>query len=93
MDIHPGEFVCATKGRDKGKWFLVVCSGDTYVYIADGKNRKISNPKKKNLKHIVSKGFKDELMALKLKQNNMPTNKEIRCLLKGFYGNTSEQNC
>ena len=93
MDIHPGEFVYATKGRDKGKCFLVIASADSYVYLADGKRRKVSNPKKKKSKHVESSGIKDDSIAGRLKDNNVLTNKQIRCLLRKFLGNASEQNC
>ena len=47
------KIVISKSGRDKGKWFAVIKTEGNFVYIANGKLRKIENPKKKNIKHIV----------------------------------------
>ena len=78
MDIHPGEFVCATKGRDVGKCFIVVSVKDNYLYLCDGKSRKVSNPKKKKIKHVDTMGVYDNLIVDKLSKGNELTNKEVR---------------
>ena len=39
-------------GRDKGTDFVVVKTDNSYVYVADGRMRKLENPKKKKIKHI-----------------------------------------
>jgi ribosomal protein L14E/L6E/L27E len=39
-------------GHDKGSWYAVVESEPGYVYIADGRRRKLDSPKKKNIKHV-----------------------------------------
>ena len=47
-----GDVVISLKGRDKDEFYLVVeTEGDT-IYIANGKQRKISSAKKKNVKHL-----------------------------------------
>jgi len=51
-----GQVVLVKAGRDKGKAFIVVGSIDeSYVYIANGKNRTMSKPKKKKIKHLEIK--------------------------------------
>jgi len=45
-------FVLSLAGKDKGKIFLVIKSDNDYVYIADGKRRKVDKPKRKNKKHV-----------------------------------------
>ena len=39
-------------GHDRDKIYLIVGEEKEYVYLADGKIRTCSNPKKKNRKHI-----------------------------------------
>jgi ribosomal protein L14E/L6E/L27E len=52
MDI--GQIVKSTQGRDKGQFFVVLkILSDDYVLIANGKTRKINNPKKKKIKHLM----------------------------------------
>lgn len=53
MDIVNGLVVKSLAGRDKGGYFVAVAAGDGFVYIADGKERRISKPKRKNLKHLM----------------------------------------
>lgn len=48
-----GRVVLATAGRDKGKTFVIIgVIDEDYVYIANGTNRTVDNPKKKKIKHL-----------------------------------------
>lgn len=84
MDAHPGEIVYATAGRDKGKCFLVVQRDDNFVYLADGKARKVGTPKKKKLKHITLTGVIDQFIVNRLETVGKITNKEARSSLSHF---------
>ncbi len=52
MEYRVGQLVRSKAGRDKGIDFVVVKSDNGYVYVADGRMRKLENPKKKKIKHI-----------------------------------------
>ncbi|MDW7667255.1 MAG: KOW domain-containing RNA-binding protein [Bacillota bacterium] len=53
-DLQIGQLVKSKAGRDKGKLFIIKeIINDKYVYIVDGELRKISNPKKKKVKHLI----------------------------------------
>jgi ribosomal protein L14E/L6E/L27E len=53
-DITIGQMVKSKAGRDKGNIFIVVdVLDDEYVLIADGDIRKLDNPKKKKVKHLI----------------------------------------
>lgn len=39
-------------GHDKGQVYVITGEDDTYVYLVDGKSRRLDNPKKKKHKHI-----------------------------------------
>lgn len=47
-----GDVVISTRGRDKGGVFAVIKTDEQYVYIADGRHRKIQSAKKKLVKHV-----------------------------------------
>lgn len=47
-----GAIVRAIAGRESGEVFLILNVDGDYAYITNGKSRPISNPKKKNLKHL-----------------------------------------
>jgi len=39
-------------GHDKNSWYVIVKEEDGFVYIADGRRRKLEKPKRKNEKHL-----------------------------------------
>ncbi len=90
MDTHPGEFVYASAGRDEGKCFIVISKEDNYLYLCDGKSRKVSNPKKKKLKHTRPTGDSDEFIVNKLNTIGRLTNKEVRYSLTNYLGVLSD---
>ena len=48
-----GSIALSLAGRDKDRTFIIVgVLDETYVYVADGRKRKIEKPKKKKLKHL-----------------------------------------
>ena len=54
MDMIRGTVVRAKAGRDKDDFFVIVnVLDDAYVMIANGKSRKLSSPKRKNIKHLM----------------------------------------
>lgn len=74
--IPVGTIVKAKAGRDKEGFFVVVKSEDKWVYIADGKRRKVENPKKKNPLHIT--------VTNTVLSHSMDTNRNIRKSLRDF---------
>ncbi len=90
MDIHQGEFVYASKGRDAGECFIVISSEDNYLYLCNGKTRKVSSPKKKKIKHVSLTGQKDEFIVNKLQTLGKLTNKEVRYSIMRYTNEMSE---
>ncbi len=76
MKLLKGSVVMAEAGRDGGKYFAVVDADEKYCLIADGKSRKLSAPKRKNIKHIR---VTDSMIDL-----NDITDKKLRNTLKQF---------
>jgi len=52
MALSVGQIVFSKSGRDKGKPFVIYSLSGEYAFLIDGDLRKISNPKKKKIKHI-----------------------------------------
>lgn len=85
MEIKKGKVVISSAGHDSGRWMVVVREDEGYVFIADGKERKLEAPKKKNIKHIRVTSKYLELEGM--------TNKKLRqalCTLAG--GNTLQES-
>lgn len=84
-DILIGQVVKSRAGRDKGKIFLVYSViDDQNVWIIDGDLRKLDNPKKKKIKHLII--YNTVLPELEYKLNNKVkiNNAYIRKLLEPF---------
>ena len=52
MEILTGRVVISSAGHDKGRFMLVVGADGDRVLVADGKERKLGHPKKKNIRHV-----------------------------------------
>lgn len=79
---HLGQVVYSKAGRDKGKCFIVTgFMNDNYVLISDGDLRRIENPKKKKIKHLVMTEDVIETLAQKISTGSKVTNADIRKML------------
>jgi ribosomal protein L14E/L6E/L27E len=64
-DITLGQIVYSKAGRDRNRYFVVVgIPWDEYVLVVDGDLRKVENPKRKKIKHLIIQ----DLIALDIKQ-------------------------
>ena len=54
--MEVGRVVLSKAGRDQGHYFVIMeVLDDTCVTIANGCQRKVDNPKKKKIRHLVAK--------------------------------------
>ena len=49
MELSKADMIVSLAGRDKGQLFFVVDTDEQYVYLADGKGRRLESPKRKKL--------------------------------------------
>ena len=52
MEFAKGMVVRSIAGHDSGSWLVVMSLENGFAFVADGKERKIEKPKKKNIKHL-----------------------------------------
>ena len=52
MEFKAGRVVISSAGHDIGRYMVVTRADGGYVFVADGKERKLESPKKKNIKHV-----------------------------------------
>ncbi len=74
MEFAEGMIVRSVKGHDVGQLFVIIACDGRYVYVANGKTRKMASPKKKNKRHII---------VTETKQQNLSelTDKSLRRLI------------
>ncbi len=71
MELEIGRVVYSKAGRDKGYFLVITAVCEDYVLVADGKERPLERPKRKNTKHIgVTKAVLDN--------GSMSTNRALR---------------
>lgn len=84
MEPKIGMVVQNKSGHDKG-FFVVVKIDSPCVYIANGKSRLLSSPKKKNPKHLT-------LTKAILDMDSITTDRKLRAALWPYnYGEAGEQ--
>ena len=92
MDISKSDIIESLAGRDKGKFFYVIDTEDNYVLIADGKGRKLENPKRKKLKHVRRVSRTETRVAVKIQNGDKVLNSELRRDLATFGQQFNSQN-
>ena len=92
MDISKSDIILSLAGRDKGKLFYVLETQENYVLIADGKGRKLENPKRKKLKHVRRVSRTETRVALKIRNGDKVLNSELRRDLATFGQQFNSQN-
>lgn len=85
LEVKVGSVVFSLKGRDKGRYSIVTSIiNHEYVYVVDGEIRLLTNPKKKNLKHIKVTHDCFENISTKLVAGQKVFDKEISSALRIF---------
>ena len=78
MDIVKANVVISTAGRDKGEPFFVLGTEGDFLLLADGKRRRVENPKRKRLRHVVPTGLDAGAAAERIRSSEKVTNSELR---------------
>ncbi len=52
MKAGQGQLVICRKGKEKGRLMCVIEADEKFLYLADGRERTLNNPKRKNPKHV-----------------------------------------
>ncbi|TDT50411.1 KOW domain-containing RNA-binding protein [Fonticella tunisiensis] len=80
-----GQIVHSRAGRDKDRYFIVVgIIDENYVLISDGDLRKIDNPKKKKIKHLVFHNRFAEDIAERLRNKKNISDADLRKSLQSM---------
>jgi len=74
--MRRGSIVMSLSGHDKGLKFMVMEEeSEGYVSIANGKQRPVEKPKRKNIKHVT---------LLDTVEFDNPTNKQLKRILSAY---------
>ena len=92
MKISRADVVVSLAGRDKGQLFFVLDTDDLFVYIADGKGRRLEQPKRKKRKHVRKLPQTDTRVAEKIRNGDKVLNSELRRELAAYGQKFNSQN-
>ncbi len=91
MEVDKSSLVVSKAGRDQGQLFYVIDTDEQYVYLADGKSRRLEKPKRKKRKHIEQIPRTESRIAEKIRNGEKVLNSELRKELASF-GQKQSQN-
>ena len=91
MNIAESNIVKATAGRDTGKIFFVLAVQRDFLLLADGKHRRVENPKRKRQKHVALVGESHGPVAEKIRSGEKITNSELRKAIAAISGGNQDQ--
>ena len=86
MDIVKSNIVKSTAGRDEGDLFFVLDIQEEFLLLADGKRRRVENPKRKKCKHVAFVGESHSVVAEKIRSSEKITNSELRKAIAAYSG-------
>ena len=75
MILERGRVVLSRAGRDQGRFLVVLSIQGQEFLVADGKERPLERPKRKNAKHLQATG-------ILIPESSLSTNREIRRALR-----------
>ena len=92
MEVSKSDIIISLAGRDKGQLFYVLDVQESYCLLADGKGRKLENPKRKKLKHVRRVSRTETRVADKIRRGDKVLNSELRRDLATFGQQFESQN-
>ena len=69
---------------------MLAAEGD-FLLLADGKQRRLENPKRKRRKHVALVGESHSLVAEKIRSSEKITNSELRKAIAALRGGNQDQ--
>ena len=84
MNLYKADIVLSLAGHDRGEYFFVMDVAEGYVLLANGKDRTVEQPKRKNLRHVRKVARIDSLVASKIHSGGTVLNSELRSALAAF---------
>lgn len=80
--LEVGRVAISRAGRDAGRPFLVIEELDAdFVYVADGKHRRMERPKKKRRSHLKPTQRVDQVLRERLLRHEAVADHEVRASL------------
>lgn len=83
-ELKPSYIVQSLAGHDKGEMFFVLRTEGGFAYVADGRLRRSTKPKRKNSKHLAFVAADTSPVAVRIKCGESVTDSEARKALAPY---------
>lgn len=84
MKTEAGTLVKSAAGHDKGSYFFILREEGEYIYLVDGKYKRLDCPKKKKKKHVEPLLWEKHSPGDKIRENKKVTDEEIKHFIRCF---------
>ena len=84
MEYQIGQVVYSKSGHDKGDVQMITAVEGEYLFLVDGKRRKLEKPKRNKKMHVQLTTYIVESVAEKLQQGSSVLDAEIKKALKKY---------
>lgn len=91
LEYQIGQVVYSKSGHDRGDVQMIFSIEGDYLYLVDGKRRKLAKPKRKKKKHVQPTSFLEAEVAEKLQQKCYLPDAEIAKALKKYQKEAGSQ--
>ncbi len=81
MRFEKAQIVRSLSGHDSGQLFCVMDTDGDRLLLADGKRRRVSSPKRKSMKHVISAGDLEHPILEKVRAGQPVGDRELRAAL------------
>ena len=78
MKLERAQIVRSLAGHDKGSLLCVMDTEDDFLFVADGKTRKVESPKRKRAKHVEVVRTPNHPTIEKVRAGHPVGNQELR---------------
>ena len=78
MEVSKADMIVSLAGRDKGQLFFVIDTDDQFLYLADGKGRRLESPQRKKRRHVRKLPLYASRVAEKIRNGDKVLNSELR---------------
>ena len=86
-ELFVGSIVYSKAGRDRGKCYIIVRLDDKgYAYLANGEEKTVAAPKRKNVKHLDFSGDRNDVIGDKFLEGKQVFDSEIKSALRAYSG-------
>lgn len=84
LEYQIGQVVYSKSGHDKGDVQMIVAVEGEYLFLADGRRRKLEKPKRKKKMHVQPTFYVENEVAAKLQEGAYVLDADIKKALKKY---------